>query len=107
MSDRTNEVEPLRVIPTDEKPVGACRKTGSFQPALTLAGEHDLCPGCGEPVALRQILDSIESLDQSQTAIGTIGIGCYTALTSLMDIDLIQALHGRAPSVATGAKRML
>ena len=107
MSDRSNEMDPLRVIPTDEAPVGACRKKGSFQPALTLMGEHDLCPGCGEPVALRQILDSIESLGQSQTAIGTIGIGCYTALTSLMDIDLIQALHGRAPSVATGAKRML
>ncbi|MEE3326608.1 MAG: thiamine pyrophosphate-dependent enzyme [Myxococcota bacterium] len=34
------------------------------------------------------------------------GIGCYTALTPLMDVDLVQALHGRAPSVATGIKRM-
>ena len=24
-----------------------------------------------------------------------------------MDVDLVQALHGRAPSVATGVKRML
>jgi 2-oxoglutarate ferredoxin oxidoreductase subunit beta len=97
----------LRVIPTDHAPTGGCHKTGSFDPALTLMGEHDLCPGCGEPVALRQILDSIHDMGLSQRAIGTIGIGCYTALTSLMDIDLIQALHGRAPSVATGAKRML
>ena len=34
------------------------------------------------------------------------GIGCYTAFTSTVDVDLVQALHGRAPSVATGAKRM-
>jgi 2-oxoglutarate ferredoxin oxidoreductase subunit beta len=102
----TKDPDALRVIPTDNAPVGACRKTGTFEPALTLTGEHDLCPGCGEPLALRQILDSIEGLGQGQAAIGVIGIGCYTALTSLMDIDLIQALHGRAPSVATGAKRM-
>ena len=96
----------LRVIATDKPPAAGCHRTGSFEPALTLMGEHDLCPGCGEPVALRQILDSIEGMGLSQKAIGTIGIGCYTALTSLMDIDLIQALNGRAPSVATGAKRM-
>ncbi|MFK7898055.1 MAG: thiamine pyrophosphate-dependent enzyme [Myxococcota bacterium] len=99
-------LDPLRVIPTDTAPTRGCHKKGDFQPALTLMGEHDLCPGCGEPVALRQILDSIEGMGLAQKAVGVIGIGCYTALTSLMDIDLIQALHGRAPSVATGAKRM-
>ncbi len=98
--------ERLRVISTDAPPTGPSRKTGDFEPALTLMGEHDLCPGCGEPVALRQILDSIDGMNLGQKTIGVIGIGCYTALTSLMDIDLIQALHGRAPSVATGAKRM-
>ena len=102
----TDPNDPLRVIPTDAPPVGGCRKTGDSLPPLTLMGEHDLCPGCGEPLALRQILDAIDAMDMAQRAIGTIGIGCYTALTSLMDIDLIQALHGRAPSVATGAKRM-
>ena len=104
--NRKQGIDPLRVIPTDTAPTVGCHKKGDFQPALTLMGEHDLCPGCGEPVALRQILDSIEGMGLSQKAVGVIGIGCYTALTSLMDIDLIQALHGRAPSVATGAKRM-
>ncbi|MCP4906844.1 MAG: hypothetical protein GY910_17870 [bacterium] len=110
MSDQTNSTSnpnSLRVVPSDTAPVAGCRKTGTFEPALTLMGEHDLCPGCGEPLALRQILESIAALGHSQTAICAVGIGCYTALTSLMDIDLIQALHGRAPSVATGAKRML
>jgi len=35
------------------------------------------------------------------------GIGCYTAFPSIIDVDVLQALHGRAPSVATGAKRVL
>ena len=102
----TDPNDPLRVIQTDRPPTGACRKTGDFAPPLTLIAEHDLCPGCGEPVALRQILDTIDGMGFGQNAIGVVGIGCYTALTSLMDVDLIQALHGRAPSVATGAKRM-
>ncbi|MBW2312596.1 MAG: hypothetical protein JRH10_00275 [Deltaproteobacteria bacterium] len=96
----------LRVIQTDSPPAeGACRTQGFGSP-LQLSEEHDLCPGCGEPVALRAILDAVETLDLAQRAIGVVGIGCYTALTSLIDLDLIQALHGRAPSVATGAKRM-
>ena len=43
----------------------------------------------------------------SQRAIGVAGIGCYTSFSMTMDVDLVQALHGRAPSVATGVKRML
>ena len=82
------------------------RKTGAFRPALQRVGEHDLCPGCGEPLALRSLLETIDELGCARRAIGVVGIGCYTALTPLMDVDLIQALHGRAPSVATGAKRM-
>jgi len=98
-------VEP-KALRTDRAPEEPARKTGSFHPGLKLAGDHDLCPGCGEPVALRALLEVIEELGCAQSSIGVIGIGCYTALSPLMDVDCIQALHGRAPSVATGAKRM-
>jgi 2-oxoglutarate ferredoxin oxidoreductase subunit beta len=82
------------------------RKVGLEKPPLQLGVDHDLCPGCGEPLALRMLLEAIEEVGCAERAIGVIGIGCYTALTPLMDVDVIQALHGRAPSVATGAKRM-
>ncbi len=94
------------MIDTDAPPERPARRTGPFHPRLQLSGDHDLCPGCGEPVALRLLLECIEELGLAERAIGVVGIGCYTALTSLIDVDLIQALHGRAPSVATGAKRM-
>ncbi len=93
-------------VRTDSAPEQPSRKVGSFKPTLQLSEDHDLCPGCGEPVALRVILEAIEELGLAQSAIGVVGIGCYTALTSTIDLDLVQALHGRAPSVATGAKRM-
>jgi len=79
---------------------------GEIKPCLLLSEDHDLCPGCGEPLALRMMLEAIEELGCSQSSIGVVGIGCYTALTSIIDLDLVQALHGRAPSIATGTKRM-
>jgi len=95
------------VIRSDRPPRAPARKTGTFLPALQLGADHDLCPGCGEPLALRSLLEAIDDLGAAERTIGVVGIGCYTALTPLIDLDLIQALHGRAPSVATGAKRML
>src|SRR6185312_6465029 len=59
------------------------------------------------PIAVRQFLETITQLDAVERAIGVAGIGCYTSFSGSMDVDLVQALHGRAPSVATGVKRML
>src|SRR5437660_6291999 len=76
------------------------------KPSLLLTTEHQMCPGCGEPLAVRQFLETIEDLDPAQRSIAVVGIGCYTSFSSNIDVDLVQALHGRAPSVATGVKRM-
>ena len=94
------------LLDTRQPPGDGARKLGNLEPSLLLGGEHDLCAGCGEPLAIRVLLEVIEELGQAQNSIGVVGIGCYTAFTSTMDVDLIQALHGRAPSLATGAKRM-
>ena len=84
----------------------AMHQVGEKTPALLQTGEHDLCPGCGEPVALRILLETLAELGLSASTIGVVGIGCYTAFSRTLDLDLVQALHGRAPSVATGVKRM-
>jgi 2-oxoglutarate ferredoxin oxidoreductase subunit beta len=76
------------------------------KPALLLSTEHSLCPGCGEPIALRLMLELIQELGLRERTICVAGIGCYTAFPMIMDVDVLQALHGRAPSVATGAKRV-
>jgi 2-oxoglutarate/2-oxoacid ferredoxin oxidoreductase subunit beta len=81
-------------------------QVGEKTPSLLQTGEHDLCPGCGEPVALRILLETLTELGLTTSTIGVIGIGCYTAFAKTLDLDLVQALHGRAPSVATGVKRM-
>ena len=91
---------------THEAPPAHARQVGLEKPALQYGVDHDLCPGCGEPLALRCLLDTITDLDVTTQTIGVVGIGCYTAFTTSIDVDLVQALHGRAPSVATGIKRM-
>jgi len=95
----------MPILDTSTPPSGA-RRVGDLTPDLLLTGEHHLCPGCGEPLALRCLLDTITDLDVTTQTIGVVGIGCYTAFTTSIDVDLVQALHGRAPSVATGIKRM-
>jgi 2-oxoglutarate ferredoxin oxidoreductase subunit beta len=87
-----------------EEPV--MHPVGEKTPSLLQTGEHDLCPGCGEPVAIRILLETLADLGLSTSTIGVVGIGCYTAFARTLDVDMVQALHGRAPSVATGVKRM-
>jgi 2-oxoglutarate ferredoxin oxidoreductase subunit beta len=89
------------------KPPPHARKVEALKPDLLLTQEHHMCPGCGEPLAMRQLLETIEELDVVTRAIAVVGIGCYTSFSGTVDLDLVQALHGRAPSVATGVKRML
>jgi 2-oxoglutarate ferredoxin oxidoreductase subunit beta len=75
-------------------------------PELLLTQQHHMCPGCGEPISVRGFLEALVELGVAQRSIGVAGIGCYTSFSSSMDVDLVQALHGRAPSLATGVKRM-
>ena len=56
---------------------------------------------------MRTILEIIAELGLRDHTICVCGIGCYTAFPGIIDLDVLQALHGRAPSVATGAKRVL
>ena len=105
MTTATPPVGP--VIDTTHAPTAAARMVEAQKPDLLLTQEHHMCPGCGEPIAIRQFLETITQLDAVERAIGVAGIGCYTSFSGSMDVDLVQALHGRAPSVATGAKRVL
>ena len=92
-------------VPTDRPPSESARLVDDFVPALIDVGAHHLCPGCGEPVAMRCALEAVEELGLVKRAIAVFGIGCYTAFSNNLDVEVLQALHGRAPSVATGVKR--
>ncbi|MFI1581698.1 thiamine pyrophosphate-dependent enzyme [Embleya sp. NPDC020630] len=90
---------------THQPPTCAARLVHDFTPDLIDVGAHHLCPGCGEPIAMRSMVEQVAELGQVTKAIAVFGIGCYTAYSNNLDIEVLQALHGRAPSLATGVKR--
>ena len=105
----TNVLDTIRerdFIPTDAPPDRPATKVGQKTPELLLSGHHNLCPGCGEPIAARIMLEALAELGLADRTIATIGIGCYVMLSASLKLEVVQALHGRAPSVATGVKRM-
>ncbi|HEY8534209.1 MAG TPA: thiamine pyrophosphate-dependent enzyme [Micromonospora sp.] len=95
----------MTVIDTSQPPAGPARRVAEARPSLLL-GEHSLCPGCGEPIALRLLLEVLQELDVVQRSIGVVGHGCYGSFVRIMDVDVLQCLHGRAPACATGIKRV-
>jgi 2-oxoglutarate ferredoxin oxidoreductase subunit beta len=100
-----DHVEGHAVVPTDRPPGRSARLVEDFTPRLIDVGAHHLCPGCGEPVAMRALLEAIAERELIDRTIAVFGIGCYTAFSNNLDVEVLQALHGRAPSVATGVKR--
>ena len=83
------------------------RKVADFAPDLFQSTEHHLCSGCGHPVAWRLLVEVLAELELVDRSIGVVGHGCYTQIITTADVEFLQCLHGRAPAVATGMKRML
>lgn len=64
------------------------------------------CPGCTHGVAHRIVAECIEELGMKEKAVGVAPVGCSVFAYKYFDIDMYEAAHGRAPAVATGAKRV-
>ena len=65
------------------------------------------CPGCTHGVAHRLIAEVIDELKVQDRTVGVCPVGCSVLAYQFMEIDWFQAAHGRAPAVATGARRTL
>ena len=72
---------------------------------LTDAVMH-YCPGCGHGTAHRIIAEVIEELGIQDKTIGIAPVGCSVLAYNYFDVDFQEAAHGRAPALATAAKRL-
>ncbi len=79
----------MTIIDTSSAPTVPARKVEALKPDLLLTQEHHMCPGCGEPLAVRQFLETIEELGVATRTIAVAGIGCYTSFSGSMDVDLV------------------
>lgn len=76
------------------------------KPALLTYVNMHYCPGCSHGVVHKLIAEIIEEMGMEDKAVGVSPVGCAVFAYNYIDIDWIQAAHGRAPSVATALKRL-
>ena len=55
-------------VQTDVPPESGARLVDDFTPNLIEVGTHQLCPGCGEPIAMRSVVEIIAELSALQPA---------------------------------------
>lgn len=67
--------------------------------------KFSFCPGCDHGVAIRLMTEIIDEFNLKEKAITVTSIGCSVGLYDFIDIDAIEAPHGRALAAATGVKR--
>lgn len=63
------------------------------------------CPGCSHGIIHRLVAESIEELGIQSRTIAIAPVGCAVYSYDYFETDIYVAAHGRAPAVATGAKR--
>lgn len=73
-----------------------------------LLNDRDMhyCPGCSHGVVHRIIAELIEEMDLEKGVIGIAPVGCAVFAYNYIDIDWIEAAHGRAPAIASVVKRL-
>jgi 2-oxoglutarate ferredoxin oxidoreductase subunit beta len=64
------------------------------------------CPGCTHGIAHRLVAECIDEMGLQAKTIGVVPVGCSVFAYNYFNIDVYEAAHGRAPAVATGAKRV-
>lgn len=64
------------------------------------------CPGCTHGIIHRLLCEIIDELDIQDKMVGIAPVGCAALMHGYIDIDFVEAPHGRAPAVATGIKRV-
>ncbi len=64
------------------------------------------CPGCTHGIIHRLVGEAIEELGMEEEVIGVAPVGCAVFAYDYFNCDMMEAAHGRAPAVATGAKRV-
>jgi len=63
------------------------------------------CPGCGHGTVHRIVAELLEEMDLGKRTIAVNPAGCAVLAYNYLDIDMIEAAHGRGTAVATGIKR--
>lgn len=76
------------------------------RPRLMTDNTMHYCPGCSHGVVHKLVAEVVEELGLEEKTIGIAPVGCAVFAYNYIDIDWIEAAHGRAPAIATAVKRL-
>lgn len=75
------------------------------RPESWMKGVHNhYCPGCTHGIIHRVLCEAIDELRIQDRVIGVAPVGCAALMYGYIDVDFVEAPHGRAPALATGIK---
>lgn len=76
------------------------------RPRLLNERNTHYCPGCSHGVVHRILAEVIDEMGIEDKTVGVAPVGCAVFAYNYIDVDWIEAAHGRAPAVATAASRL-
>lgn len=76
------------------------------RPALLDDNNMHYCPGCSHGVVHKLVAEVIKEMGIEGNTVGVAPVGCAVFAYNYIDIDWIEAAHGRAPAVATAVNRL-
>ena len=97
----------MTLNPNPELPVhpGAPRLIYRKPDVLADRSTH-YCPGCGHGIVHRLLAEVMTELDLPAHTIAVAPVGCAVFAYDYLNVDFVEAPHGRAPAVATGIRRV-
>lgn len=76
------------------------------RPELLDENNMHYCPGCSHGVVHKLVAEVIKEMGIEGNTVGVAPVGCAVFAYNYIDIDWIEAAHGRAPAVATAVSRL-
>ena len=76
------------------------------KPALLNDTHMHYCPGCSHGVVHKFVSELIDEMGLQDRAVGVAPVGCAVFAYNYIDVDWVEAAHGRAPAIATALSRL-
>jgi 2-oxoglutarate ferredoxin oxidoreductase subunit beta len=76
------------------------------RPDLLTDRSTHYCPGCGHGIIHRLLAEVLGELELGPRTIAVAPVGCSVFAYDYLQLDWVEAPHGRAPAVATGIRRV-
>ena len=76
------------------------------KPSLLEEVHMHYCPGCSHGVIHKLVAEIIEEMGLTERTVGVSPVGCAVFAYNYIDVDWVEAAHGRAPAVATAVSRL-